>query len=136
MINQIKIPYFEDHKGLLEFISHGDDWLPFDFKRIYFIKNVPKGEIRGAHGHKHLEQVFIAISGSFQINVESALDNSTVVMSDSKFGLYVSKNSWRQLSNFSSDAICLVLASEKYDAQDYYFDKEEFFAEIRGHAFE
>jgi hypothetical protein len=57
-------------------------------------------------------------------------------MSDSKFGLYVPKNSWRELSNFSSDAICLVLASEKYDAQDYYFDKEEFFAEIRGHAFE
>ena len=136
MVNCIKIPYFEDHKGLLEFLSHGDDSMPFDFKRIYFIKNVPKGQVRGAHGHINLQQVFIAISGSFQIDVEEALGSSTVVMSDSKFGLHVPKNSWRELSNFSSDAICLVLASEKYDAQDYYFDKEEFFAEIRGHAFE
>jgi len=132
MTNFINIPFFEDHKGLLQFISTDDDWMPFHFKRIYFIKDVPKGEVRGAHGHMRLEQVFIPISGVFHIKVENIFSSNEFVLSDSKFGLHVGKNSWREVYNFTQDSICLVLASEPYDEHDYFYDKEDFFKKVNG----
>jgi WxcM-like, C-terminal. len=93
--------------------------IPFDVKRTYYLYDVPGGESRGGHAHYELSQLIIAASGSFDILLDDGLNKKTVTLNRPYFGLYIVPGIWRELINFSSGAICLVLASHKYDEADY-----------------
>jgi hypothetical protein len=98
--------------------------VPFDIKRVYYLYDVPGGEGRGGHAHKALQQIIIAASGSFDIQVDDGKVKRTFTLSRPYVGLYLPPGLWRELDNFSSGAICLVLASEVYDVGDYIRDYE------------
>ena len=100
--------------------------IPFDIKRVYYLYDVPGGESRGAHAHKNLEQLIIAASGSFDVTIDDGRNKKTVSLNRSYMGFYLKSGIWRELSNFSSGAICLVLASEIYNESDYIRDYTEF----------
>lgn len=100
--------------------------IPFSVKRIYYLYDVPSGETRGGHAHKDLEQVIFAVSGSFDITIDDARTKKTVQLNRPDFGLYLRPGIWRELSNFSSGAICLVLASQLFSEQDYIRSYEKF----------
>jgi hypothetical protein len=99
-------------------ITNSDN-IPFDVKRIYYLYDVPEGESRGAHGHKNLQQFIIATSGSFDILIDDGFNRQVFTLSCPNQALYVVPGMWRELLNFTSDATCLVLASEHYDESDY-----------------
>ncbi len=96
--------------------------IPFEVKRIYYLYDVPGGEERGGHAHKELKQLIVAASGSFDVVLDDGRNKKVVELNRPYFGLYVVPGIWRELINFSSGAICLVLASEKYDKEDYLRD--------------
>jgi hypothetical protein len=100
--------------------------IPFAIQRVYYLYDVPGGESRGAHAHRTLEQIIIAGSGSFDVTLDDGKNKKTVQLNRPYFGLHVLPGMWRDISNFSSGAICLVLASGKYNAADYIRDYEEF----------
>jgi hypothetical protein len=100
--------------------------LPFAVRRVYYLYDIPGGESRGAHGHKNLEQMVIAASGGFDITIDDGRNKKTVHLNRPYFGLHLRPGIWRDISNFSSGAICLVLASEHYDENDYIRDYDEF----------
>lgn len=100
--------------------------VPFEIKRVYYLYDIPGGETRGAHAHKNLEQTVIAASGSFDITIDDGKNKKTVNLSRSYMGLHVHPGIWRDISNFSSGAICLVLASSEYNQDDYIREYEEF----------
>ena len=100
--------------------------IPFETKRIYYLYDVPGGESRGGHAHKNLHQLIIAASGSFDVILDDGSVKRTVNLSRPYFGLYFPPGIWRELNNFSSGSICLVLASEEYDEDDYIRSYEEF----------
>jgi hypothetical protein len=100
--------------------------IPFSIKRIYYLYDMPGGESRGAHAHKTLEQVVVAASGSFDITLDDGKNKKTVHLARSYMGLHLLPGMWRDLSNFSSGAICLVLASQLYNEKDYIHDYREF----------
>jgi len=99
---------------------------PFEVKRIFYIYDIPGGEDRGAHAHRECHQFLVAVSGSFEIEMDDGKNKRTVMLNRPYYGLYVVPGIWRELINFSSGAICLVLASEKYDAEDYIRDYEKY----------
>jgi len=100
--------------------------IPFSVKRIYYLYDMPGGESRGAHAHRRLQQVIVAASGSFDITIDDGINKKTVSLARPYMGLHLQPGMWRDLSNFSSGAICLVLASELYDATDYIRDYSDF----------
>lgn len=100
--------------------------IPFAVKRIYYLYDVPGGESRGAHGHKKLEQLVIAASGSFDLTIDDGISKKTVQLNRPYMGLNIKPGIWRDISNFSSGAICLVLASQEYIEEDYIRDYTEF----------
>jgi len=106
--------------------------VPFDVRRIYYLYDVPGGESRGAHGHRNLEQVVIAASGSFDITIDDGKNKKTISLNRPYMGLHIKPGMWRDISNFSSGAICLVLASTEYDEQDYLRDYAGFLAFKKG----
>jgi dTDP-4-dehydrorhamnose 3,5-epimerase-like enzyme len=93
--------------------------IPFAIKRIYYLYDVPGGESRGGHAHYKLEQILVAASGSFDVQIDDGINKKTVQLNRPYNGLHVLPGMWRDISNFSSGAICLVLASEIYDPSDY-----------------
>jgi len=93
--------------------------VPFDIKRIYYLYDIPGGEERGGHAHKNLRQLIIAASGSFDVLIDDGKNKRMVNLNRPYLGLYLVPGLWREIINFSSGAICLVLASEKYEAEDY-----------------
>lgn len=99
---------------------------PFDIKRVYYLYDVPGGEDRGGHAHKKLEQFIVAVSGAFDVIIDDGFNKKIVRLDRPYMGLHVIPGIWRELENFSSGAICLVLASEVYDEQDYLRDYNEF----------
>ena len=99
---------------------------PFAIKRVYYLYDVPGGESRGAHAHKELEQLIIAASGSFDVTIDDGKNKKTFSLNRPYFGLHLKPGMWRELSNFSSGSICLVLASLLYDEADYIRDYNEF----------
>jgi hypothetical protein len=103
--------------------------IPFEVKRVYYLYDVPGGEGRGAHAHRKLEQVIIAASGSFDITIDDGKNKKTVQLSRPYMGLHLKPGMWRDISNFSSGAICLVLASDLYDENDYIRDYKTFINE-------
>lgn len=114
-----------DGRGSLSAVESNID-APFEIKRVYFMYGIPGGQVRGAHAHKELEQLVIAVAGSFEIVLDDGQSVMTTVLEDPAKALYVPRMHWRTLQNFSKDAVCLVLASALYDEADYYRSYEEF----------
>jgi hypothetical protein len=114
----IELPKIADQRGNLTFIE-GENHIPFPIKRIYYLYDVPGGESRGGHAHKKLEQLIIAANGSFDVILDDGIEKKTVHLNRSYYGLYIAPMTWRELDNFSSGSVCLVLASENYDEEDY-----------------
>lgn len=121
----IELPKIANPKGNLTFIE-GARHIPFDIKRIYYLYDVPGGAIRGGHAHKELHQFIIAASGSFDITLDDGFDKKKFHMNRSYYGLYVPPGIWRDLDSFSSGSVCVVLASEYYDENDYIRDHRRF----------
>jgi len=126
----ISLPKIEDHRGNLTFIE-AKKHIPFEIKRVYYLYDVPGGATRGGHAHKNLEQLIIAISGSFDIILDDGYQRKRIHLNRSYYGLYLPKMIWRELENFSTGAVCLVLASDYYDESDYIRDYEEFLKLVR-----
>lgn len=107
-----------DIRGNLTFIE-GEQHIPFPIKRVYYLYDVPGGESRGGHAHKNLEQFIIAANGSFDVLLDDGLKKVRYHMNRSYYGLFIPKLVWRELDNFSSGSVCLVLASEHFSEDDY-----------------
>lgn len=116
--NVIELPKIHNRAGNITPL-HGGIEIPFDIKRVYYLYDVPGGETRGGHAHKVLHQLIIAASGSFDIVLDDGLIKKTVTLNRPNYGLYVPPGIWRNLNNFSSGAVLLVLASERYSEEDY-----------------
>lgn len=121
----IDLPKYTDPRGNLSVIEGGDH-IPFDIKRVYYLYDVPGGSSRAGHGHKDLQQLIIAMSGSFDVIVDNGHERKKFHLNRSYHGLYIPKMMWREVENFSSGGVCLVLASTNYDPSDYYHDYDEF----------
>ncbi|MFA5370485.1 MAG: FdtA/QdtA family cupin domain-containing protein [Sideroxydans sp.] len=121
----IDLPKISDPRGNLTFVEGGRH-IPFDIKRVYYLYDVPGGSERGAHGHRDLQQLIIAMSGSFDITLDDGHNKRSFHMNRSYYGLYVPPMMWREIDNFSSGAVCMVLASDHYDEADYFRDYEKF----------
>jgi dTDP-4-dehydrorhamnose 3,5-epimerase-like enzyme len=117
--------HHSDRKGNLSVVENGKT-LPFDVKRVYYLYDVPGGENRGSHAHRKLEQLIVAASGSFRVTLDDGNVKRSFVLNRPYQGLYVKPGMWRDLEDFSSGAVCLVLASEPYDPNDYIRDYNDF----------
>jgi len=117
--------HHSDRKGNISVVENFET-VPFDVKRVYYLYDVPGGESRGAHAHKNLRQMIIAASGSFTVTLDDGNVKRSFTLNRPYQGLLVVPGIWRELDDFSSGSVCLVLASEKYDAEDYIRDYEEF----------
>ena len=123
--------HHSDRKGNLTVVensnlSTGQGTLPFDVKRVYYLYDVPGGENRGSHAHKDLSQLIIAASGSFRVTLDDGKCKRSFFLNRPYQGLYVKPGMWRDLEDFSSGAVCMVLASELYQADDYIRDYDKF----------
>ena len=121
----IDLPKISDPRGNLSFIEGGQH-IPFDIKRVYYLYDVPGGSDRGSHAHKNLHQFVVAMSGSFDVVLDDGKEKKRFHLNRSYYGLYVCPMMWRDLDNFSSGAVCMVLASEHYDEADYIRDYQQF----------
>lgn len=119
------LPVIPDNRGNLTAIE-GGKFLPFTIKRIYYLYDVPTNAYRGGHAHRALHQLVIAISGSFEVKTDNGVKRDSYFLNTAGKGLYIGPYVWRDLSNFSSNAVCLVLASEVYDEADYIRDFDQF----------
>lgn len=117
----IDLPKIADQRGNLTFVESGNH-IPFQTRRIYYLYDVPGGSVRGSHAHKGLEQLIIAMSGSFDVILDDGRKTKRFTLNRSYYGLYVCPMMWRTLDNFSSGAVCLVMASQRYDEDDYIRD--------------
>ena len=124
----IDIPIVHDQRGNLSVVE-GGDLVPFDIKRLYYLYDVPGGATRGGHAHKNLRQLIIAASGSFNVVLDNGKTRQKFSLNRSYKGLYIPTMIWREIENFSSGAVCMVLASEHYDESDYIYDYNEFLKE-------
>jgi dTDP-4-dehydrorhamnose 3,5-epimerase-like enzyme len=124
----IELPKISDPRGNLTFIE-GMRHIPFDIRRVYYTYDVPGGADRGGHAHKALHQLIIAMSGSFDVTLDDGRNKKKFHMNRSYQGLYVCPMMWRDLDNFSSGSVCMVLASNIYEASDYYRDYNEFISD-------
>lgn len=121
----LDLPKILDPRGSLTFVE-SEKHIPFAIKRVYYLYDVPGGAERGGHAHKALHQLIIAMSGSFDIHLDDGGSKKTMHMNRSYYGLYVCPMIWREIDNFSSGAVCMVLASQYYDEQDYFRDYDQF----------
>lgn len=121
----VHLPKIHNQAGNITALENNKN-IPFDIKRVYYLYDVPGGAERGGHGHKKLEQFIIALSGSFDVLIDDGTSKKIVHLDRPYIGLHIIPGIWRELLNFSSGAICLVLASEKYDESDYLRDFEAF----------
>lgn len=123
-IQIVEIPKIEDHRGNIAVIEK--EVLPYEVKRVYYLYDVPSTAARGGHAHKNLYQCLIALSGSFDVMLNDGKNSTTVTLNKPDKGLLITPGIWRELENFSSGAVCLVLASEVYLEEDYIRDFSAF----------
>lgn len=121
----IELPKFEDERGNLSFIEQFKH-IPFPIKRSYWIYDVPGGEKRGGHAYYETQEFIVALSGSFDVVLDDGKERKTFSLNRSYYGLYVPKGIWREMENFSTNSLALVLASTEYNENDYEFDYEKF----------
>ena len=121
----IELPKFLDERGNLSFVENNNQ-IPFTMKRTYWLYDVPGGITRGGHAEKQNDELIIALSGSFDITVDDGKESKTFTLNRSYYGLCVPKGLWREMNNFSTNSLALVLASTPYDAEDYIYDYQEF----------
>ncbi len=114
-----------DPRGNLTFIE-GEDTIPFPIRRVFYLYDVPGGESRAGHAHRTLQEFIVAANGSFDVEVFDGEASERFCLRRSYVGLYVPAGIWRTIDNFSSGSVCLVLASERYDPDDYYRDRDEY----------
>lgn len=127
----INLPKINDPRGNLTFIESAKH-IPFNIKRVFYLYDVPGGESRAGHALKRCHQFLIAASGSFDVILDDGSQKIRHHLNRSYYGLYIPPLTWREIDNFSSGSVCLVLASEFYDESDYYRTYEEFVKEIKG----
>ncbi|ATH16325.1 hypothetical protein CHL79_12100 [Delftia acidovorans] len=127
----IDLPKVEDPRGNLTFIEAGQH-VPFDIRRVYYLYDVPGGSHRGGHAHKCLHQLLIAMSGSFDITLDDGRTKFKYHLNRSYYGLYIPPMIWREIDNFSSGSVCLVLASDHFMENDYYREYGDFRSAVNG----
>ncbi len=123
-VEVIDLPKVEDERGNLTFV--GNDQIPFDIKRVYWIYDVPGGQERGGHAFKEQRELIVSLSGSFDVVINDGSDESRFHLNRSYYGLYVPNLLWRHMENFSTNAVALVLSSTLYSADDYIRDFDYF----------
>lgn len=121
----IELPKIHEPRGNLSFVE-SNNHIPFGIERVYYVYDVPGGSDRGGHAHKGLHQLIIAMSGSFDITLDDGKDKKKFHLARSYYGLYVCPMIWREMDNFSSGSVLMVLASNKYSEDDYYRNYEDF----------
>lgn len=121
----INLPQIHDPRGDLTFIEGGQH-VPFQIARVYYLYNVPVDSERGGHAHRELEQIVFALSGSFRMKIDDGTTTSEFLLRDPRKGLYINKLVWREMDAFSQGAVCMVLASHRYDEADYFRDYDDF----------
>jgi hypothetical protein len=121
----IQFPKILDDRGNLTYVE-GNCHVPFDIERVYWIYDVPGGEVRGGHAYKELQEFFVALSGSFDVVLDDGKARRVITLNRSYFGLYVPKMIWRHLENFATNSVCLILASLPYSQHDYIRDYESY----------
>jgi oxalate decarboxylase/phosphoglucose isomerase-like protein (cupin superfamily) len=126
----IDLPKITDPRGNLT-VCEGANNMPFDVKRVYWVYDVPGGESRGSHAHKQCREFIIAVSGSFSVTVDDGEQKKTFLLNHPYQGLLVETNQWRTLEDFSSGAVCLVMASENFNEDDYIRDYKDFINYIK-----
>ena len=126
----VNLPKIEDARGNLTFIE-GNRHIPFDIRRVYYLYDVPGGAERGGHAHKALSQLIIAMAGSFDVVLDDGTERKRFHLNRSYYGLYVCPMIWRELNNFSSGSVCMVLASNLYDEDDYFRDYQQFLESLK-----
>lgn len=125
----IQLPIVHDRRGNLSFIE-GNRHVPFAIERVYYLYDVPGGAERGGHAHRGLQQLIVAMSGSFDVILDDGSEKKRFHLNRSYQGLYLCPMIWRELDNFSSGSVCMVLASNRYDESDYYRDYADFRAAV------
>ena len=126
----IQLPKFLDVRGNLSFIEENNH-IPFKIERTYWIYDVPGGEKRGGHAYRENEEFIVALSGSFDVILDDGRERKTFSLNRSYYGLYVPKMIWREMVNFSTNSLALVLSSTKFDKEDYIYDYEFFKSMVR-----
>ena len=121
---RIKIPKIEDTRGNLSVVEK--DVIPFEIKRVYYLYDVPAGAERGGHAHKEQKEFLVALSGSFDVILNDGESEKVVTLNKPFEGLLINEGIWRELKNFSSGSVCLVLASDVFEESDYIRDYQEF----------
>jgi hypothetical protein len=127
----IALPRITDARGNLTFVE-ANTHVPFTVRRVYYLYDVPGGASRGGHAHRRLREFIIAASGSFEVVLDDGVTQQRFALNRSYYGLYVPPMRWRELENFSSGSVCLVLASEYYDERDYLRVYDEYLHAVRG----
>ena len=121
----INLPKFLDRRGNLSFIEENNH-IPFKIERAYWIYDVPGGEARGGHAYKENQEFIVALSGSFDVMLDDGVEQKVFSLNRSYYGLYVPKGFWREINNFSTNSLALILSSTEYDKYDYIYDYNEF----------
>lgn len=121
----VELPKFLDSRGNLSFVEQLNH-IPFEIRRTYWLYDVPGGECRGGHAYRRNQEFIVALSGSFDVILDDGQEKNTFTLNRSYYGLYIPKGLWREMENFSTNSLAMILSSTEYDVNDYIRDYDEF----------